>query len=44
MTATPVALPPAVLDHLRAEILALRGVSGLVLDVTSKPPGTIEWE
>ena len=26
------------------EILALPGVSGLALDITSKPPGTIEWE
>jgi GMP synthase PP-ATPase subunit len=33
-----------VLDDLRKEILALEGVSGLALDVTSKPPGTIEWE
>jgi GMP synthase (glutamine-hydrolysing) len=44
MTATPVELPPALLSELRAKILALPGVSGLLLDVTSKPPGTIEWE
>ena len=25
-------------------ILSLPGVSGLVLDLTTKPPGTIEWE
>jgi len=44
MTATPVALPAAMRDELRREILELDGVSGLALDVTSKPPGTIEWE
>lgn len=44
MTATPVELPPAVLDALREGILGMPGVSGLLLDVTSKPPGTIEWE
>jgi GMP synthase (glutamine-hydrolysing) len=44
MTATPVEFPPAVLEHLRTTILALPGVSGLALDITSKPPGTIEWE
>jgi GMP synthase (glutamine-hydrolysing) len=44
MTARPYPLPRPVLDDLRREILALDGVSGLALDITSKPPGTIEWE
>ncbi len=44
MTATPVDLPPEVLRHLRDELLALEGVGAVALDVTSKPPGTIEWE
>jgi GMP synthase (glutamine-hydrolysing) len=44
MTATPVRLPDALLDELRASILGLPGVTGLALDITSKPPGTIEWE
>ncbi len=44
MTATPVELPAGLVGELRERILALSGVGGLVLDVTSKPPGTIEWE
>jgi GMP synthase (glutamine-hydrolysing) len=44
MTATPAALPDVLIAELRRAILALPGVSGLALDVTSKPPGTIEWE
>jgi len=44
MTARPYPLPPAILDELREEILNVPGVSGLALDITSKPPGTIEWE
>lgn len=44
MTATPVRFPDALLDELRESILALPGVTGLALDITSKPPGTIEWE
>lgn len=44
MTARPAALPPALVDEIRGPILALPGVSGLVLDLTTKPPGTIEWE
>jgi GMP synthase (glutamine-hydrolysing) len=44
MTARPAALPAKLVEELRTAILALPGVSGLALDVTSKPPGTIEWE
>lgn len=44
MTATPVELPQEMLDDLRGSILSLDGVGGVALDVTSKPPGTIEWE
>ncbi|MFW6198684.1 MAG: glutamine-hydrolyzing GMP synthase [Acidobacteriota bacterium] len=44
MTATPVELPAELLAELRRDVLALPRVSGLALDVTSKPPGTIEWE
>ena len=44
MTARPYPLPPAILAELKDEILGLEGVSGVALDITSKPPGTIEWE
>jgi GMP synthase (glutamine-hydrolysing) len=44
MTATPASLPEPLVEELRRAILALPGVGGLALDVTSKPPGTIEWE
>ncbi len=44
MTARPVELPAALLDELRRDILALDGVTSMALDLTSKPPGTIEWE
>jgi GMP synthase (glutamine-hydrolysing) len=44
MTARPFPVPPPVLEELRTEILALPGVSSVALDLTSKPPGTIEWE
>ncbi|MCK9460890.1 MAG: glutamine-hydrolyzing GMP synthase [Proteobacteria bacterium] len=44
MTATAASLPPALVAELRDAILALPGISGLALDLTSKPPGTIEWE
>lgn len=44
MTAEPASLPKILIDELKAEILSLDGISGLALDITSKPPGTIEWE
>jgi len=44
MTATAAKLPKALLDELRRDLLVLPGVSGLAFDLTSKPPGTIEWE
>jgi GMP synthase (glutamine-hydrolysing) len=44
MTARPAQLPDALLGELRAQVLALPGVSGFCIDVTTKPPGTIEWE
>ncbi|NNM03905.1 MAG: glutamine-hydrolyzing GMP synthase [Gemmatimonadetes bacterium] len=44
MTARPYPLPREVLGDLRSGILNLDGITGLALDITSKPPGTIEWE
>ncbi len=44
MTARTARLPKALLQELHTEIMAIDGVSALAIDVTSKPPGTIEWE
>ena len=44
MTATAARLPLALLKELHDAITALPGISGLAYDLTSKPPGTIEWE
>ncbi|PWT90596.1 MAG: glutamine-hydrolyzing GMP synthase [Acidobacteria bacterium] len=44
MTARPALLPDEVLFEIRNQILELSDVSGVALDVTTKPPGTIEWE
>jgi GMP synthase (glutamine-hydrolysing) len=44
MTATAAELPAALISELTPSLLALDGVSGVALDLTSKPPGTIEWE
>jgi GMP synthase (glutamine-hydrolysing) len=44
MTATPVQLPQELLASMAEAITALDGVGAVALDVTSKPPGTIEWE
>lgn len=44
MSARPAPLPEALLRELTKSILNLPNVSGLAFDLTSKPPGTIEWE
>ncbi|HPF69821.1 MAG TPA: glutamine-hydrolyzing GMP synthase, partial [Candidatus Krumholzibacteria bacterium] len=44
MTATAAELPLEVLHEIRQQVMALHGISGLTYDLTSKPPGTIEWE
>lgn len=44
MTARPFLPPPEFLEEVRRGVQALPGVSGVALDVTTKPPGTIEWE
>ena len=43
MTAKPAELAGPVLEPIR-QVLDLPGVVGLGLDITTKPPGTIEWE
>jgi GMP synthase (glutamine-hydrolysing) len=44
MTANAAGLPPDVLRRITERILALAGIDSVYLDLTSKPPGTIEWE
>ncbi|UCF37278.1 MAG: glutamine-hydrolyzing GMP synthase [Acidobacteriota bacterium] len=44
MTASAARLPEELLQELKSQILALPGISGVAFDLTSKPPGTIEWE
>ena len=44
MTAQSVAIPDTVREQMRAELLAVDGIAGVFLDLTHKPPGTIEWE
>ncbi|HSP05821.1 MAG TPA: glutamine-hydrolyzing GMP synthase, partial [Acidobacteriota bacterium] len=44
MTARPALLPREVLADLRDRILELPRISGVAVDITTKPPGTIEWE
>ena len=44
MSARPGRLSRELLDELRDAIMSFREVSGLAYDITSKPPGTIEWE
>jgi GMP synthase (glutamine-hydrolysing) len=44
MSATAAELPPQVIAEIRRDIEKLPRISGLTLDLTSKPPGTIEWD
>jgi GMP synthase (glutamine-hydrolysing) len=44
MTAQSVVMPPALLEQIAAELLAIDGICSVFYDLTHKPPATIEWE
>jgi GMP synthase (glutamine-hydrolysing) len=44
MTARAVSIPPDLLARLCRELLEIEGLNAVLIDLTHKPPGTIEWE
>ena len=44
MSASAVALPSDVLQRMTERIMKIDGIDLVFLDLTNKPPGTIEWE
>jgi GMP synthase (glutamine-hydrolysing) len=45
MTADWMRIPDELLARVSGRIInEVRGINRVVLDITSKPPGTIEWE
>lgn len=44
MTAQAMLIPPALLDEMVLRILAVQGIAAVFLDLSHKPPATIEWE
>jgi GMP synthase PP-ATPase subunit len=44
MTARAYRFPEPVLHDLKSRLSSLPFVSAVLVDLTSKPPGTIEWE
>ncbi|MGC8928304.1 MAG: glutamine-hydrolyzing GMP synthase [Myxococcota bacterium] len=44
MTAKAAFMPARLIERIAGQILRFDKVSGVVIDITSKPPGTIEWE
>ena len=44
MTARPAPLPAACVEEIVAALLSRDAVAGVAIDLTTKPPATIEWE
>ncbi len=44
MTATAMAIPADLSERMTKALLAIPGIAAVFLDLTHKPPGTIEWE
>jgi len=44
MTAEVAELPDVYLKDVVPQLISLPGIGSVAVDVTSKPPGTIEWE